>query len=177
MNDPLEKSAGIARLVKEMVSKKAPLARALEITKGIPDPGFKTQAMHEIIIRASARGDKGLVSQCVALLPEGLREDDKRIINYFSSIQSQVRNAFPLKKEAERKEFEKRKEKVERWINLLEGNSTNYLSQPLFRDLQAYIQSLNSKSSANDIFNGLIGAAEEMADMLIKFKKIDKGIE
>ena len=176
MKDPVTKSAAIAGLVKEMIVNNAPLAQTLEMAKGIADPGFKTKTMHEILIRASARGDKGLVGQCAALFPGGLGKDDMRILNYLSTIQAHVRNAFPQNKETDRKELEGRKEKAMKWIDL-ESGEYSPLNQPLFTNLQATIQSLNSGGSAKEIFGNLMGAARKMADMLIKFKNIDRGIE
>jgi hypothetical protein len=163
------------RLLYTMLHARAPNAFA-----AMPDGIMKVKAYRTLFHTATQTKENALASNAKAMAASAaarVGEDDKLLMAYMASAQASVKNVPPEKLEAERKEMEARKQKVTKWVNLLEWTGDYYLNAPVFLDLQSYIQSLNSKSSANDIFNGLVGAMDRMADMLIKFKRIDKGLD
>jgi hypothetical protein len=163
------------RLLYTMLHARAPNAFA-----AMPDGIAKVKAYRTLFRTATQTKENAVASNAKAMAGSAaarVGEDDKLLMAYMASAQASVKNIPPEKLEAERKEMEARKQKVTKWVNLLEWTGDYYLNAPVFLDLQSYIQSLNSKSSANDIFNGLVGAMDRMADMLIKFKRIDKGLD
>jgi hypothetical protein len=65
---------------------------------------------------------------------------------------------------------EQRKEKVEKWVQLL----TTDLAKPLFLDLSGTVQSLGTRTKPWDIFSGLTDSVVEMAAMFNKIKAVGK---